>query len=397
MADDSPATRLPKEDLVNLYRALAMLYVYDRNFKKAIKIYMLLDDTAVFGVIERYQLFHLVKDRIIELMKINADLAIRILLDNEDSATTETVVTQLSHQPKLQMAYLNRLMNRGQILPSQYSDLLIRLYAEHDRPKLLPFLKNCSNYRLDVALEICRRKQFVEETIEILDRSGARLEALDMLINKLDRIDRAILFCTTHEDDVELWDRLIELSMTKPAHVSRLLATAGTFIDPLSVIRKIPLDMDIPGLQRSLLKVLKDSELQAKLLRDSQNVIVIDIIDLFRKRISNRALHVGMEDSCIVCSGHLTGNVGEIRVFSCGHSLHSKCIADRLGADHRAQDSKDFDPTNPFEESASPPPIDGPMNLAKLGLTVSGISPTVCPSCFGRDVAALMSRGGRQE
>lgn len=59
------------------------------------------------------------------------------------------------------------------------------------------------------------------------------------MLNQLDRIDKAIDFCTEHEDDIELWSRLIDLAMRKPEHITRLLSSAGTYIDPLEVIQKV--------------------------------------------------------------------------------------------------------------------------------------------------------------
>ena len=58
-----------------------------------------------------------------------------------------------------------------------YSDQLVKLYvcfyilcfykndlkAEHDRPSLLPFLRKNEYYKLDLALEICKRKDYIEE------------------------------------------------------------------------------------------------------------------------------------------------------------------------------------------------------------------------------------------
>lgn len=61
------------------------------------------------------------------------------------------------------MAYLNRLLAQEQEMKQDYSDLLIKLYAQYDRPKLLPFLRKSENYRLDKALQVCSQKNFVEE------------------------------------------------------------------------------------------------------------------------------------------------------------------------------------------------------------------------------------------
>lgn len=100
---DTSRCILTKEDSINLLKSLAQLYVYERNFEKAVDMYMLLKDPAIFGVIEKHNLFPLFKGRIIELMEINADLAIRLLIDNEDDLSPGIVVTQLNKQPKLQV------------------------------------------------------------------------------------------------------------------------------------------------------------------------------------------------------------------------------------------------------------------------------------------------------
>lgn len=59
-------------------------------------------------------------------------------------------------------------------------------------------------------------------------------------MTKLGRIEMAIEFCKEHNDDLELWDRIIHLSMKNPEHVKALLSATGTFIDnPLSIIEKV--------------------------------------------------------------------------------------------------------------------------------------------------------------
>jgi len=63
----------------------------------------LLQDPTIFGVIDRYKLFPYVKDQIMELMEINQDLAIRLLLDNEDLISQDKVVNLLGNYPKIQV------------------------------------------------------------------------------------------------------------------------------------------------------------------------------------------------------------------------------------------------------------------------------------------------------
>lgn len=95
------------EDITNLYQALAHLLAYVRNFQKALDLYLLMRDKAIFGVINRYNLFNLVKDRIVELMQIDEDLARTILIENADSIPVQKVIGQLSKHPKLQVFTTN--------------------------------------------------------------------------------------------------------------------------------------------------------------------------------------------------------------------------------------------------------------------------------------------------
>jgi len=74
-----------------------------RKYDDAIKTYLLIRDQAIFGVIERHKLFPYVKEQIMELMEINQDLAIRLLLDNEDLISHEKVVNLLGNHPRIQV------------------------------------------------------------------------------------------------------------------------------------------------------------------------------------------------------------------------------------------------------------------------------------------------------
>ena len=98
--------QLLREELIDLYTALAQLFVYSREFEKTIKIYLLLKDATVFGVINKYKLFRMVKDRIVELMAISPDQSIRLLLDNEDLTSSDQVLAQLGREPRLQVPTL---------------------------------------------------------------------------------------------------------------------------------------------------------------------------------------------------------------------------------------------------------------------------------------------------
>uniref|UniRef100_A0A914VKR4 Vacuolar protein sorting-associated protein 41 homolog n=1 Tax=Plectus sambesii TaxID=2011161 RepID=A0A914VKR4_9BILA len=146
----------------SLLCTLGQLYTYERSYERALAIYMNLGDRAVFQLIERYRLFPMVKDRIRDLMDIDTDLAVRLLLENEESLPAGTVMRQLSKQPRLQLAYLDRLFSRNEGI--EFADQAVTLYAENDPKRLLPYLRRyAEHYNIDKALETCKKKGLMEE------------------------------------------------------------------------------------------------------------------------------------------------------------------------------------------------------------------------------------------
>uniref|UniRef100_A0A915JDG6 Uncharacterized protein n=1 Tax=Romanomermis culicivorax TaxID=13658 RepID=A0A915JDG6_ROMCU len=102
------------ENHVLLLSTLAVLYTHERSYERALEIYLKLRDRNIFSLIDNYHLFSMVKNRIQELMIIDTDLAVRLLLENSDKLPAATIMTQLNRQPKLQLAYLDKLFARGE-------------------------------------------------------------------------------------------------------------------------------------------------------------------------------------------------------------------------------------------------------------------------------------------
>ncbi|KJH48985.1 hypothetical protein DICVIV_04884 [Dictyocaulus viviparus] len=298
------------------------------KFDSAIKIYLSLRDQQIFAVIDKHQLFDHVKDQISELMLINTDRALRLLLDNEDSVPASLVMTKISRQPKLQMAYLTKLLSKNE--GAEFADLAVRLYAEYDRKKLMPFLRKNENYHISRALDVCRQKNFVEEMILLLGKSGNHVDALDLMVKKYNQLDKAIEYCQEH-DDADLWERLIEEVIRTPSHVAHLLNHAGSSVDPLRVIQMIPPAMSVPGLRDALVKVLRDYAARVELQRGCHEATRSDVRILLSTYLQVQALSVaiGPRKNCSICGclSFLTSDKrgSELRVFSCGHVAHATC------------------------------------------------------------------------
>ncbi|VDK80649.1 unnamed protein product [Onchocerca ochengi] len=325
---------LIQSDAVAIYRSLARLYLYERKYDKALMLYIMLNDKTVFQVIEKYHLFDLVKNDLTKLVDIDANLTIQLLIENVGSLPTETVLTQLKMYPKLQMAYLNSLFERNE--GEEFIDFAIGLYAENEPRLLLPFLRKTAMYDITKAIDICEKKQYINEMVYLLGRSGNRMKALDLLVNKLGRIDSAIDFCREN-DDCDLWNSLVDAAMKRPDHITELLNTAGKYVNPLNIIEKIPKQMNIPGLRNLLVKILRDYELLVQMQRGSLQVTEADSNQLFAKYLSNRkrSIFIDLDQYCVVCriallqrekSADCRHTTCDIIVYGCGHSVHIRCL-----------------------------------------------------------------------
>jgi hypothetical protein len=58
----------------------------------------------------------------------------------------------------------------------------VELYADFDKGKLLAFLRQSNNYRLETALDLCRARKLYDEMVFVLTRMGNAREALALLL-----------------------------------------------------------------------------------------------------------------------------------------------------------------------------------------------------------------------
>ncbi|PAV83343.1 hypothetical protein WR25_16354 isoform A [Diploscapter pachys] len=314
------------EEENSLYQVLAHLYVYERKFELALKIYMANKDQQIFSVIDKYQLFEYVKEDITGLMEINSDRALRLLLDNADSVPPSTVMAKIVRHPRLQMAYLTRLFKQNQ--GAEYADQAVRLYAEHDRKMLMPFLKKNENYQMKRALELCKQKKYLEEVIFLLSKGGSHREALDLVLQKPENLNKAIEYCK-ETDDSDLWDHLIDKVSTKPEHISKLLNLAGSSVDPLKVIEKIGESVQVPGLRDSLCSVLADYASRVRLHEGCRESTLADtrlLLSTFVHR-EKMAIPVRRRHKCTLCERRLLKDdpMPDLQTFGCGHVIHLDC------------------------------------------------------------------------
>ncbi|XP_069776750.1 vacuolar protein sorting-associated protein 41 homolog isoform X7 [Narcine bancroftii] len=266
-----------------------------------------------------------------EFLESDYEQAVNMLLDNEDKISIDKVVEELKDQPELQHVYLHNLFKRDHHKGQKFHEQQISLYAEYDRPSLLPFLRDSTHCPLEKALEICQQRNFVEEMVFLLSRMGNSRRALQMITEELQDVDKAIEFAK-EQDDAELWEDLISYSIDKPPFITGLLNNIGTHVDPILLIHRIKEGMEIPNLRDSLVKILQDYNLQILLREGCKKIIVTDCLALLKKmhKTQMRAVRVDEENICGSCHSPIlpadAAKTFSVVVFHCRHIFHKDCL-----------------------------------------------------------------------
>uniref|UniRef100_A0A8C4RPL1 Vacuolar protein sorting-associated protein 41 homolog n=1 Tax=Erpetoichthys calabaricus TaxID=27687 RepID=A0A8C4RPL1_ERPCA len=311
-----------------LLTTLAELYTYDQRYDKALEIYLRLRHKDVYQLIHKHNLFSSIEDKIVLLMEFDKEKAVDMLLDNEDK-----ISVSITHF----FSYLHKLFKRDPHKGHKYHEMLISLYAEYDRPNLLPFLRDSTHCPLEklcgrIIILICLYYLVVLTCFFISGRMGNSRRALQMIMEELYDVDKAIEFAK-EQDDAELWEDLISYSIDKPPFITGLLNNIGTHVDPILLIHRIKEGMEIPNLRDSLVKILHDYNLQILLREGCKKILVADSLSLLKKmhRTQTRGVRVDEENICESCHEAIlpldTAKSYNIVVFHCRHMFHKECLS----------------------------------------------------------------------
>lgn len=246
-----------------LLEALAILYSHEREYDKALTMYLKLQHKDVFQLIKKHNLYGAIRNMIVELIKLDEEKAISMLVEKNKIAP-DIVVAELENYENYLFMFLDALDKVDS--SGKFDWKLINLYAKYDKEKMLPFLRRSRTYPLQEAYELCKTKLFYPEMVYLLDRMGNSTEALTIIMKKLENVSMAIEFCREH-NDLELWEYLVNESVDKPEIITKLLdGVAGFMINPEMLIDRIQLGQEIPGLKDALIKMLNGFNLQVSFL-----------------------------------------------------------------------------------------------------------------------------------
>ncbi|KAL4873523.1 hypothetical protein BDV12DRAFT_160205 [Aspergillus spectabilis] len=313
------------EDGQVLMRGLAKLYLAGGHYSDALRCYVRLQDAdTAMALVKTHRLLDALSDDIpafimirvskqqlksapiSELAEITAE-PIKLLVSEAHTGIVSpaTVLKQLqtANRPLFIFFYLRALW-RGESLPhgaekprrgrysrdaatklaadegknlvDQFADTAADLFAQYDRPLLMEFLQTSTAYSFDVAVTICEQYRFTPELIYLLSKMGQTKRALNLILSELKDVSQAISFVKS-QDDPDLWEDLVDYSMDKPRFIHGLLVEAGTSIDPIKLVRRIPSGLEIEGLREGLTGLLREHDLQASISQGAAKVLQSEV------------------------------------------------------------------------------------------------------------------------
>jgi WD40 repeat protein len=319
-----------------ILNALAALYEFDGQFDKTLSIYLKLKRTDAFEYITKHQLFSHVKDEVTGLIEFDEIMALELLVNNTDKIPVQTVIDQLS--PLNQYKYLDALFKKNTVVGSAYHLRQVELYCQFDTPGIVSFLNASTFYNIEDAREICQKYVAVYQKdvvnlnniyrgiVFLYGRLGQPSIAMDIIINKLNDVALAIEFVENQKED-DLWQVLINYSLSNSKFISGLLDNIGEHIDPISLVKKIPLGMEIPGLKMKLVKIISDFTIQMTLQKGCKAIMKADdkVLSTELHDKQRRGVRITPKSGCTQCKDSTQSGEDMIEFF-CGHGFHLSCF-----------------------------------------------------------------------
>ncbi|KAK7205716.1 hypothetical protein BZA70DRAFT_237249 [Myxozyma melibiosi] len=339
--------KLKDEDDRKLRQNIAKLYVSIGNPNAAIGHLLHIQDPAAIDLIRDQHLLLSMLPSIPEIMTINVTVqelesapvsvireksaeAVDLVVEGRLELLPERVVDQVikSGMEVMAFLYLEKLQMVDPFASQAFSDLLVNLYADYDRPKLLEFLKKSNSYNLEKASEICEKREYIPELVYILGKTGENKRALMLIINRLQDVDQAISFAKS-QDDKELWSDLLDYSMDKPKFIRALLENAGTAIDPITLVRRIKEGMQIEGLKSALQKILHEYELTLSIAQGAATILNGEVESYSAQLRSGRARGIKFDIEHLE-SFKATDTI--LQFPSCGHMFSEHSLMAKMRA-----------------------------------------------------------------
>ncbi|KAI5078208.1 hypothetical protein GOP47_0005879 [Adiantum capillus-veneris] len=349
-----------------LQEALAELYLLNNQYEKALSIFVELMQPKVFDFIEEHNLYDSLHDKVLPLMQLDGKRAVTLLVQHLSGIPPVEVVSQLQRAGAdnkyrhLLHLYLHELFEKDPNAGKDFHGLQVELYADYEPRLLLPFLRSSHYYSLDKAYDVCTRRSLTRERVFILGRMGNSREALSLIIKQLKDMEEAVEFVAAQHDD-DLWEELINQSVSNPQMIGALLELTVGNIDPLHLVSKVPNGMQIPRLRDRLVKIVTDYRTETSLRHGCNNILKADCVNLSVRYLfeARQAIFVGSRDEggtnkraqsmglsklpsqggtttamtggsgkCCICFDPVALQNVSVVAFFCTHVYHVTCLAE---------------------------------------------------------------------
>lgn len=271
--------------------SLARLHEANGKFRDALKCYIKLKYAdAAMRLIRDNHLADAVVDDVASFiaLRVPEDKLSRMSLEELDESTTEAITLLVDETQRglvrleavvsqLEKKNLNHYLyfyfrglwqehreqpgDEALSLIDEFADLAVRIFANFDRELLMDFLKISTSYAFEKAVQECESATYVPELVYLYSKTGQMKRALYLIIDRLGDVSQAISFAK-EQDDPDLWEDLLGYSMDKPRFIRGLLEEVGTSINPITLVRRIPEGLEIPGLREGLKHIMKEHEIQ---------------------------------------------------------------------------------------------------------------------------------------
>ncbi|RZC77090.1 hypothetical protein C5167_001267 [Papaver somniferum] len=383
-----------------LKETLAELYRIDGQYEKALGLYADLLKPELFDFIEKYNLHDAIREKVVELMILDAKRAVSLLIHHKDIIPPVEVVPKLlAARKKCDSRYFLHLYLHSVFVTSpdaakDFHDMQVELYADYDQKMLLPFLRSSQHYHLEKAYEICVKRDLLREQVYILGRMGNSKKALAVIVNKLEDIEEAVEFVTMQHDD-ELWEELIKQCLHRPEMVGMLLEHTVGNLDPLYIVNMVPNGLQIPRLRDRLVKIITDYRTEMSLRHGCNDILKADCVNLlvkYYKEARHAVCLGGGEDEvrpkrddngrstgndrrggsaagsikrlevkyktrgggrCCMCFDPFSIQDVSVTVFFCCHAYHTSCLMDSMHSLSSTSEKDDSDDDDEDDENKS--------------------------------------------
>lgn len=291
-------------------KELVYLYLEENKYMRAIPHLLKMKDTRVLDILLSQNLMTMFLGDLVDIVLLPYDSDIKqlpeipveqvakifnkslgLLVQNRHAIPMNLLTSKLSHPRELRVLlflFMERTSAVEPLMMAPYEDNMVELYSEYKPDELLRFLKSKSNYNVEKAIEICSANEgLYNELIYLWGKIGEAKKALSLIIDKLDNPQLAIQFVKDSKD-TDLWEFLVSYSMDKSKFIKALLEAHDEFGNTtVEIIKKVPSDMAIDGLQSTLGRISKENSLSL-----SVNSGIFKIIDDETKEYATEFLRI---------------------------------------------------------------------------------------------------------